>query len=226
MMKPREYKDKVHIQGWEDKNQKYLVYQGDNFLIRDCEEKQDFIFRELFYTTDEHIQNAIMSKIKIKFVSKSKIKNSDNSSLNFPMETQDKFKSKGVIKCIDENYVSGFFEKAIICMSFYLDLRQYPKNTLKFLDIGAGLGIMSFYFHRFFKGNCEVDNIEKNKWMYDIGIKYFGLKNYVIHQNRVNWYFEEAHNCINKMINSHEKKYENKIGFYDLIFNEVNDINK
>ena len=226
MMKPREYKDKVHIQGWEDKNQKYLVYQGDNFLIRDCEEKQDFIFRELFYTTDEHIQNAIMSKIKIKFVSKSKIKNNDNSSLNFPMETQDKFKSKGVIKCIDENYVSGFFEKAIICMSFYLDLRQYPKNTLKFLDIGAGLGIMSFYFHRFFKGNCEVDNIEKNKWMYDIGIKYFGLKNYVIHQNRVNWYFEEAHNCINKMINSHEKKYENKIGFYDLIFNEVNDINK
>ena len=161
MMKPREYKDKVHIQGWEDKNQKYLVYQGDNFLIRDCEEKQDFIFRELFYTTDEHIQNAIMSKIKIKFVSKSKIKNNDNSSLNFPMETQDKFKSKGVIKCIDENYVSGFFEKAIICMSFYLDLRQYPKNTLKFLDIGAGLGIMSFYFHRFFKGNCEVDNIEK-----------------------------------------------------------------
>ena len=225
MMKPKEYKDKVSIQGWEDNNQKYLVFQGDNFFIRDCEEKNDCFFRELFYTTDEHIQNAIMAKIKIKFVSKSKIKNNEKEAINFPMETQDNFKNKGVIKCIDDNYVAGFYEKAIICMAFYLDLSQFPRNTIKLLDIGAGLGIMSFYFHRLFKGKCEVDNIEKNKWMHDIGIKYFGLKNYMENENRVNWYFEDAIHCIDKMTNSHEKKYENKIGFYDLIFNEINDIN-
>ena len=224
MMKPKEYKEKVSIQGWEDKNQKYLVFQGDQYLIRDSEEKNDFFFRELFYTTNEKIQNAIMAKIKIKFVSKSKIKNNEKETINFPMETQDKFKNKGVVKCIDENYISGFFEKAIICMVFYLDLSKFPKNTIKLLDIGAGLGIMSFYFHRLFKGNCEVDNIERNKWMYEIGIKYFGLKNYVKQENRVNWYFEDVKNCLDKMMKSQEKRYENKIGFYDLIFNEVNDI--
>ena len=46
------------------------------------------------------------------------------------METQDKFKNKGVIKCIDENNLPGFYEKLIICMAFYLDLKQFPKNTI------------------------------------------------------------------------------------------------
>jgi spermidine synthase len=62
--------------------------------------------------------------------------------------------------------------------------------------------------------------------MHDIGIKYFGLKNYDKHGNRINWLFEDAQNCINKMNTTSHKdtKYENKIGFYDLIFNEINDI--
>jgi spermidine synthase len=167
--------------------------------------------------------NAIMAKIKIKYVSKGKIK---HNSQYFPMETQDKFKNKGVIKCIDENNIPGFYEKSIICMAFYLDLKNFPNNTVKIMDIGAGLGIMSFYLHKLFKGNCEIDNIEKNKWIYDIGIKIFGLKNYCSQNNRVNWYLEDAQTCMNKMINpKNENKYENKIEFYDLIINEINDIN-
>ena len=227
MMKPESFKGKVEIKTLPYEFQKYLVYEGDNYLIRDCEEKDDLCFRQLFYNTDERLLNAIMAKIKIKYVSKSKIKNNDKNPVNFPMETQDKYKNKGVIKCIDENNIPGFYEKTIICMGFYLDLKQLPKNTIKIMSIGAGLGIMSFYLYRFFKGNCEVDNIEKNKWMHDIGIKYFGLKNYDKHGNRINWLFEDAQNCINKMNTTSHKdtKYENKIGFYDLIFNEINDIN-
>ena len=228
MMKPSSFKDNVNVQGWEDNNPKYLVYQGDNFLIRDCEEKPDLFFRQLFYSTDNHLLNAIMAKIKIKFVSKSKIKNNDKDSWIYPVETQDKFKNKGVIKCIDENILPGFYEKTIIYMAFYLDLGKLPKNTIKIMDIGAGLGIMSFYLYKFYKGNCEMDNIEKNKWMYDIGVKYFGLKNYDKHGNRINWFLEDAEICINKMITSsshNNDKYENKIEFYDYIFNEINDIN-
>ena len=224
MMKPVQFRDKIKVQGWEDNNPKYLVYQGSNYLIRDCEEKPEIIFRQLYYTKDNIITNAIMAKIKIKYVSKSKIKNNNSY---FPMETQDKFKNKGVIKCIDENNIPGFYEKSIMCMAFYLDLNQFPKNTIKIMDIGAGLGIMCFYLNKLFKGNCEVDNIEKNKWMYDIGIKYFGLKNYYTHNNRVNWFLEDAQVCMNKMLNPYknENKYDNKIEFYDLIINEVNDIN-
>ena len=227
LMKPDSFKGKVEIKALPYEYQKYLVYEGDNYLIRDCEEKDDLCFRQLFYNTDERLLNAVMAKIKIKYVSKSKIKNNDNNPVNFPMETQDKFKNKGVLKCIDENNIPGFYEKTIICMAFYLDLNHLPKNTIKIMSIGAGLGIMSFYLYRFFKGNCEIDNIEKNKWMHDIGIKYFGLKNYYKHSNRINWFYEDAKICLNKMNANSQKvgKYEDKIGFYDLIFNEINDIN-
>ena len=223
-MRPAQFRDKISVQGWEDKNPKYLVDQGNNYLIRDCEEKPEQIYRQLYYTTDNNIINAIMAKIKIKYVSKSKIKNNNQY---FPMETQDKFKNKGVIKCIDENNIPGFYEKSIICMAFYLDLDNFPKNTIKIMDIGAGLGIMSFYLYKLFKGNCEIDNIEKNKWIYDVGIKIFGLKNYYSNNDRIIWFLEDVLICMNKMINSNknENKYENKIKFYDLIINEINDIN-
>ena len=230
MMKPDDYNEKVPIQRWEDNTVKYLVYEGDNYLIRDCDDKPDNFYRQLIYTTDDRLLNAVMAKIKVKFISKSKIKNKQNEFGYYPMETQDKFKNKGVIKCIDDNDIPGFYEKFIICMVFYLNLEEIQKNTIKIMDIGAGLGIMSFYFTKLFKGNCEVDNIEKNKWIYDIGIKYFGLKNYDKNGNRINWFIEDAQTCIDKMVNTHknnekiDNKYENKIGYYDLIFNEVNDI--
>ena len=227
MMKPSGYKEKVEIKTLPYEREKLLVYSGDKYLIRDCEEREDFSFRHLLYNTDDRLLHAVMAKIKIKFVSKSKIKSNEKNSANFPMETQDKFKNKGVIKCIDENNIPGFYEKTIICMAFYLDLTQLPKNTIKIMSIGAGLGIMSFYLYRFYKGNCEVDNIEKNKWMHDIGIQYFGLKKYDKHGNRINWFFEDIQTCMNKMFKSshNDVKYENKIGFYDFIFNEINDIN-
>ena len=38
MMKPDGYNEKVPIQRWEDNTVKYLVYEGDNYLIRDCDD--------------------------------------------------------------------------------------------------------------------------------------------------------------------------------------------
>ena len=121
MMKPDSFKDKVEIKTLPYDNQKYLVYEGDNYLIRDCEEREEFCTRQLFYNNDKRLINAVVSKIKIKYVSKTKIKNNENDNNNFPMETQDKFKNKGVIKCIDENNLPGFYEKLIICIAFYLN---------------------------------------------------------------------------------------------------------
>ena len=78
MMKPDDYNEKVPIQRWEDNTVKYLVYEGDNYLIRDCDDKPDNFYRQLIYTTDDRLLNAVMAKIKIKFISKSKIKNKQN----------------------------------------------------------------------------------------------------------------------------------------------------
>ena len=227
MMKPEGFNENILINIWPENNHKYLLYQGDSYLIRDCEEKSGFYFRQLFYTQDNHLLNAIAAKVKIKLVSRNKIKNKEKEITVFPMETQDEFKNKGIFKCIDEINIPGFYEKVIICMAFYLDLGKIPKNNIKIISIGAGLGIMSFYLYRFYKGNCEIDNIEKNKWMHDIGKNYFGLKQYDIHENRINWFFEDAQICIDKMVkfSEHNNKFKNKKEFYDLVFNETNDIN-
>ena len=228
MLKPESFKENIEIKGWNDKTPKYLVNKGDNYLVRDSEEKSGVIFRQLIYTYDENISNAIMAKIKIKFVSKSKIKNGI-----YPMDTQDLFKNKGVIKCIDDYYIPGFYEKCILCMAFYLDLEKLPGNNIKIMGLGTGLGIMSFFLYKLFRGDCEVDNVEKNKLVYDLGVKYFGLKNYDIYGNRINWIFDDAINYVNKIskLNNNDdndienKNKENKIEYYDFIFNEINDIN-
>ena len=66
-------------------------------------------------------------------------------------------------------------------------------------------------------------------------MKYFGFKNYD-KDNKVQWLFEEGKNCIEKMakyeeINLNktkklnEKKYGNKLNYFDLICNEINEIN-
>ena len=232
MLKPKSFKDKVEIKGWNDKSPKYLVNQGDNFLIRDCEEKSKIFFRELIYIFDNNISNAIMAKLKIKFVPIHKIKQNED----YQMDIQEKLKDKKIIKCIDDNYIPGFYEKTIICLAFYLDLEKLPENNIRCLGIGTGLGIMSFFLYKLYKGNCEVDNIEKNNWIYDLGIKFFGLKNYDKNGNRINWIFEDAINYINKTnkLNKNNNNVDNDnsndksiniIESYDLIFNEINDIN-
>lgn len=230
LMKPNGFNEQVPIRVWEEQNQKYLVYQDNSYLIRDNEDKL-FQVRQLFYTDDKYIQNVLQSKIRVKFVSKSKVYNPPKGSIYYPMETSDKFKNKGVIQCVDTSNIAGYYEKCLLCLTYYLDLNNFPRNTVKIMDIGAGIGSLSFYYYQLFKGCCEIDNIENNKFIYYLSEKYFGLKNYDIIGNRVNWFFEDAEDCLKKMAEpdtngkeEEKKKYENRIGFYDLIFNEVNEI--
>ena len=226
LMKPNGFNEIVGTKVWNINNQKILIYEDEKYLIIDNEDKH-ISMRQLFYTNNKNLQNMVQSKIRIKFVSKSKINNSKGMTY-YPIETQTKLKSKGVIECIDEYNILGFYEKCLLCILFYIDLNMLPKNTIKIMDIGAGIGVLSFYFYKLFKGCCEIDNIERNESIYNLGIKYFGLKNYFSQENRVNWFFEDVEKCLDKMIKSNEKKeekkYENKTGFYDLICNEINDI--
>jgi len=231
LMKPSGFNEQVHIRVWEEQNQKYLVYQDDNYLIRDNEDKLIQV-RQLFYTDNKYKQNVLQSKISVKFISKSKVNNPPKGTVYYPIETSDKFKNKGVIQCIDTSNIVGYYEKCLLCLTYYLDLNNFPKNTIKIMDIGAGIGAMGFYYHQLFKGCCEIDNIEKNKFIFELSKKYFGLKNYNKPENKVNWFFEDAEDCLKKMAEpdkngkeEEKKKYEKRIGFYDLIFNEINEIN-
>ncbi len=232
LMKPEGFKDNIQMRLWEDQSTKQIVYENDKYIVSDFEDKKNI--RQLYFNSN---RNILRGQIKTKLASKTNIANPPKGTQYFPIETQDKYKSRGVMQCIDDTIISGFYEQSILCTVFYMDLTKFPRNTIKIMDIGAGLGSLSFYFYKLFKGGCEIDNIEKNKELYDLGMKYFGYQNYD-KENKVHWLFEDAKSCVEKMAKYNEQnnnnnkskklnenKYGNKLNFYDLIFNEINDIN-
>ena len=230
LMKPEGFTDNVQMRLWEVQNPKVVVLQNEKYLIRDFDDKKNI--RQLYFMSN---RNILQGQIRTKLASKTNIANPPKGTVYYPIETQDKYKSKGVLQCIDDSLIGGFYEQSILCTVYYMDLNNYPNNTIKIMDIGAGIGTLSFYFYKLFKGNCEIDNIERNKETYEIGTKYFGFHNYD-NDNKIHWLFEEARNCvdkiakfndknnINKTKKSNENKYGNKLNFYNLIFNELNEI--
>jgi spermidine synthase len=226
-MKPEGITDKIQIRLWENNAGKTIVEENDKFLIQDTEDKK----RQLFFKNNF---NVLLGEARIKLSSKTNIAKPGKGVVYYPVETLDKYKENRVVQCLDEAFVHGFYEQSLLCTMFYMDISKLPKNSFKIIDIGAGLGSLSFNFYRLFKGACEIYNIEKNKEMYEIGMKYFGYKNYD-NENKVTWIFEDGKSCIEKMakfeeINTNktkklEKKYKNKLNYCDLIFNEIDVIN-
>ena len=230
LMKPEGFTDNIQMRLWEVQNPKIVVFQNEKYLIRDFDDKKNI--RQLYFMSN---RNILQGQIRTKLASKTNVGNPPKGTVYYPIESQDKYKSKGVLQCIDDSLIGGFYEQSILCTVYYMDLSNFPRNTIKIMDIGAGIGTLSFYFYKLFKGNCEIDNIERNKEIYEIGKKYFGFQNYD-NDNKVHWFFEEANSCVEKMakfndINNqnktkklNENKYGNKLNFYDLIFNELNEI--
>ena len=231
LMKPEGFTDNIQMRLWEIQIPKQTILENEKYLIKDFEDKKNI--RQIYFMNNK---NILQGQIRTKLASKTNISNPPKGVVYFPIETQEKFKTKNVIQCIDDSIIGGFYEQSILCTVFYMDLNKFPRNTIKIMDIGAGIGTLSFFFYKLFKGSCEIDNIEKNKELYEIGKKYFGFQNYD-NDNKVQWFFEEAKNCIDKIANfnekninnnkvkkSNENKYGNKLDYYDLIFNEMNEI--
>ena len=226
-MKPEGFKDHIQVSLWENHIKEYTVFEDDKYLIKDTEDKK----RQLYLKDNKFI---IQGEEKTKLASKTNIANPAPGIVYYPIETLDKYKENRVMQCVDDSFVHGFYEQSLLCTVYYIDLNKFPKNSIKILDIGAGLGSLSFHFYRLFKSMCEIYNIERNKEMYELGMKYFGYKNYD-KDNKVTWLIEEGINCIEKMakyeeINANktkklnEKKYGNKLNYFDLICNEINDL--
>ena len=227
LMKPEGFTDDIQVRLWEVQVPKHIIFQNEKYLIKDFDDKKNI--RQIYFTSN---RNVLQGQIRIKLASKTNVSNPPKGTVYYPIETQDKYKSKGVLQCVDDAIIGGFYEQSILCTVYYMDLSKFPRNTIKIMDIGAGIGTLSFYFYKLFKGSCEIDNIEKNKELYEIGKKYFGFQNYD-KENMVHWLFEDARVCVEKMANfdknnktkkSNENKYGNKLEYYDLIFNEINDI--
>ena len=210
LMKPEGFTENINIRPWKDNSNKSTLLEDQKYLIRDIEDKQNNYKRQFFLVNDNN--NILLAQTNTKVVSKKNI----NNPLYYPIETLEKFKEKGIRQCFDDSLIFGFYERTLLCSSFYLDLSLLPKNNFKILDIGAGTGVVPFYFYKLLKGNAIIDCVELEKKIYEIQEKYFGLR---FDKDNVKWFFEDGYNYVEKIVK------KNGDVLYDLIFNEIFEIN-
>ena len=193
------------------------VYVDDKLLIRDVK-KKDTIFRQLIYLDSPH---EIQSEIKILLTSKSKIgKNKDNKYI--PINTIERYKSKNIIEAFDDSYLSMFYTQAALVSIYFLNFEDYPKNPKKILILGSGVGNISYFMDKILSNNVEIDAVEADKKITELGRDYFGLNNYKKEKakkeknDKIKWHFMDSNTFIEK------KKEEN---YYDLIIMNIHNVN-
>ena len=197
-----------------DENQKIeSVFIGKQIVVRDIidNERKD-TFRQLLYKARP---NEVQTEIKLLLSSQTKIKK-EKDLLYIPLETEEKLKKKGLVQCFDDNLICIFYVKTVLCALYFNNMSNFPHENLKILILGSGTGKMSYYFDKILKSHVEIDNVESDKEIVDIGNKYFGLNNYKNEKKNIKWHFNDSKGFIM------ENKNEN---YYDMIINDITNTN-
>ena len=189
------------------------VFADDNLLIRDVKEN-DLNLRQLIFISNPH---QIQCEIKTVLTSKTKLKNEKDNNTFIPIKTLDKYSKKNLVQGFDDSFISMFYIQALLCGVFFIDLKNFPKEKLKILVLGAGIGTINYYFNKVLKGNVCIDAVELDKNVAEKGKEYFGLNNYEKEKNpNIKWFFKDAKSFI---LDKNIKDY------YDLIIMDINNTN-
>ena len=159
-----------------DENQKKeFVFYGNNFVIRDIvdNERKD-TFRQLLFKARP---NEVQTEIKLILSSLNKIKKEENEFNYIPLQSVERLSKKGFVQCFDDSSIPVFYVKVVLC-SLYFSMNNFPKENLKILILGSSCGMLSYFFDKILKSHIEIDNVESDKEIVDVGNKYFGLNNY------------------------------------------------
>ena len=116
------------------------VFVSNNLLIRDVQEK-DISLRQLIFKSNPY---QVQCEIKTTLTSKSKIKNDKEKYI--PIKTLEKYSQKNLVQCFDDSFISMFYIQALLSALFFIDLKQFPKEKVKILVLGAGIGTINYYF--------------------------------------------------------------------------------
>ena len=188
------------------------VFADDKILIRDVKENE-INLRQLIFISNPH---QIQCEIKTVLTSKTKLKNSKDNNF-IPIKTLDKFSQKNLVQGFDDSHISMFYIQALLCGIFFIDLKNFPKEKIKILVLGAGIGTINYYFNKILKGNVCIDAVELDKNVAEKGKEYFGLNNYEKEKNPdIKWYFNDAKSFV---LDKNVKDY------YDLIIMDINNTN-
>lgn len=185
------------------------VYSDNKILIKDVleNEKKD-TFRQLRFKDN---LSEIQTEIKLNLVSKTKIKTNPESYS--PLFTEEKFKQKNIIQCLDEEFVSSFYIKCLLSGMFFINTNEFPERNFEILILGAGCGTINHFFRKIFGEKVTITSVEIDKDYKDIGTKYFGFKN---DSKNFTWFFEDALEYVKK------DNCENK---YDMVIIDINNFN-
>ena len=197
----------------DENNEMNTIFTNENLRVVDVvdNERKD-ILRQLIFLQSP---NEIQSEIKISLTSKKNIKN-DHENKYHPIFTSEKYSNKNLVECLDENYLSMFYIKSILSSILFINLENYPENKINVLVLGAGIGTINFYFDKILKSNVNVDAVELNSKVTEIGKEYFGLNNYKYKKGNIKWFFEDAKKFL---LNNNNKDY------YDMIVMDINNTN-
>ena len=188
------------------------VFADDKILIRDVKENE-INLRQLIFISNPY---QIQCEIKTVLTSKTKLKNSKDNNF-IPIKTLDKFTQKNLVQGFDDSFISMFYIQALLCGVFFIDLKNFPKEKIKILVLGAGIGTINYYFNKILKSNVCIDAVELDKNVAEKGKEYFGLNNYEKEKNpNIKWYFNDAKSFI---LDKSVKDY------YDLIIMDINNTN-
>ena len=188
------------------------VFADDKILIRDVKENEVNLRQLIFISNPYQIQ----CEIKTVLTSKTKLKNSKDNNF-IPIKTLDKFTQKNLVQGFDDSFISMFYIQALLCGVFFIDLKNFPKEKIKILVLGAGIGTINYYFNKILKSNVCIDAVELDKNVAEKGKEYFGLNNYEKEKNpNIKWYFNDAKSFI---LDKSVKDY------YDLIIMDINNTN-
>jgi len=197
----------------DENNEMNTIFTNENLRVVDVvdNERKD-ILRQLIFLQSP---NEIQSEIKISLTSKKNIKN-DHENKYHPIFTSEKYSNKNLVECLDENYLSMFYIKSILSSILFINLENYPENKINVLVLGAGIGTINFYFDKILKSNVNVDAVELNSKVTEIGKEYFGLNNYKYKKGNIKWFFEDAKKFL---LNNNNNDY------YDMIVMDINNTN-
>ena len=197
----------------DENNETNRIFTNDSLMVIDVvdNERKD-ILRQLIFLQSP---NEIQSEIKISLTSKTNIKN-DHEKKYHPIFTSEKYNNKNLVECLDENYLSMFYIKSILSSILFMNLENFPENKINVLVLGAGIGTINFYFDKILKSNVNVDAVELNSKVTEIGKEYFGLNNYKYKKGNIKWFFEDAKKFL---LNNNNKDY------YDMIVMDINNTN-
>ena len=188
------------------------VFIDNKVLIREIKQKEH-ILRQFISLESPH---EIQSEIKVLIASKSR-KNKDKKSI--PIHTIERYSSKNLGEYLDDTYLSMFYSQTTLSGIFFLNYENYPQNKKKILILGAGVGNISYFMDKVLANNVQIDAVEIDPVVVELGRDYFGLNNYKKENNKngnIKWFIKDPKNFIE------EKDIEN---YYDLIIMNINNTN-